>query len=295
VTPGSKYATGAALRTALEERLKRESREEGIDLQKLRRKVAFDRFLARLFRAPDTGWVLKGGYAMELRFHTARATRDLDFTVRFAPSDRSDGLLRRLQDAGATDAGDFLSYRIGEAMMDLDGAPYGGARYPVESMMGGRTFVNFHLDVGVGDVVLDPTEQASMRDWLGFAGIAPPEVPMIQREQQFAEKLHAYTLPRPQAPNSRVRDLVDMVLLIESGTLEPSRVIQALDATFERRATHPVPDILAPPPDAWVSPFARLAAECRLELSVTDAFGILQEFRGRLNGASHENTEPDRS
>src|SRR5208283_5494947 len=133
-------------------------------------------------------------------------------------------------------------------------------------------------------------EQASMRDWLGFAGIAPPEVPMIQREQQFAEKLHAYTLPRPQAPNSRVRDLVDMVLLIESGTLEPSRVIQALDATFGRRATHQVPDILAPPPDAWVSPFARLAAECRLELSVMDAFGILQEFRGVIErSVSREN------
>ena len=76
-------------------------------------------------------------------------------------------------------------------MMDLDGAPYGGARYPVESILGGRTFVKFHLDVGIGDVVLDPPEQARMRDWFGFAGIAPPDVPMIQREQQFAEKLHA--------------------------------------------------------------------------------------------------------
>ena len=61
MTPGSKYATGAALRTALEERLKREAREQGIDLQKLRRKVAFDRFLARLFRTPGSDWVLKGG------------------------------------------------------------------------------------------------------------------------------------------------------------------------------------------------------------------------------------------
>ncbi len=68
------------------------------------------------------------------------------------------------------DLGDFFSFRIGEAMMDLDGAPYGGARYPVESIMGGRTFVKFHLDVGIGDVVLDPLEQAHMRDWLGFAG-----------------------------------------------------------------------------------------------------------------------------
>ena len=170
--------------------------------------------------------------------------------------------------------------------MDLGGASYGGARYPVESILGGRTFVKFHLDVGVGDVVLDPTEPATMRDWLGFAGIAPPEVHMIQREQQFAEKLHAYTLPRPEAPNSRVRDLVDMVLLIESGKLQTSRVLEALDATFRRRATHPVPDVLVPPPDAWISPFARLAAECSLELSVTDAFGIVREFRERLGSIS---------
>jgi hypothetical protein len=143
--------------------------------------------------------------------------------------------------------------------------------------MGGRTFVKFHLDVGVGDVVLDPPEHARMRDWLGFAGIAVPDVPMIQREQQFAEKLHAYTLPRT-TPNSRVRDLVDMVLLIQSDTLEQSRVVQALNATFGRRATHSFPAALTPPPEEWRSPFVRLAAECSLELSVSEAFSIVMEF-----------------
>jgi hypothetical protein len=103
--------------------------------------------------------------------------------------------------------------------------------------VGGRTFVKFHLDVGVGDVVMDTPEHARMRDWLGFADIAAPDVPMIQREQQFAEKLHAYTVPRT-IPNKRVRDLVDMVLPIQSGTLERGRVVQALHATFDRRATH---------------------------------------------------------
>jgi hypothetical protein len=281
VTPERKYSTGLALRTALEERLKRVAREEGVDLQRLRRQVAFDRFLARLFPSAAADWILKSGYAMELRFQTARATRDLDFTVRVAQSGRGDGLLKQLQDAGAKDGGDFLYYRIGEAMMDLDGAPYGGARYPVESIMGGRTFVKFHLDVGVGDVVLDPPEQARMRDWLGFAGIAAPDVPMIQREQQFAEKLHAYTLPRT-TPNSRVRDLVDMVLLIRSGTLESGRVVEALHATFGRRATHSVPDALTPPPEEWAAPFARLAAECSLQLSVSEAFRIVMEFRAAL-------------
>ena len=42
--------------------------------------------------------------------------------------------------------------------------------------------MKFHLDLGIGDVVPDPLEQTLMRDWLGFAGIPPPSVPMIQRE-----------------------------------------------------------------------------------------------------------------
>ncbi len=281
MTGDRKYVTGVALRTALEERLKKISREEGIDLQRLRRQVAFDRFLARLFVGENTDWILKGGYAMELRFQKARATRDLDFTARTARSLSGDELITQLQDAGATDLGDFSFYRIGAPMMDLDGAPYGGSRYPVESIMGGRTFIKFHLDVGVGDVILDPPEHARVRDWLGFAGIAPPQVPMIQSEQQFAEKLHAYTLPRT-THNSRVRDLVDMVLLIQSGRLDAGRVVKALNATFARRATHEVPETLRPPPEEWRSPFAAMADECGLVLSVEEAFQIVMEFCARL-------------
>ena len=79
-----------------------------------------------------------------------------------------------------------------------------------------------------------------------------------------------------------VRDLVDMVLLIQSGTLESGLVVQALDATFGRRATHSVPEALTPPPEEWSAPFVRLAAECSLELSVSQAFGIVMEFCAAL-------------
>jgi hypothetical protein len=94
--------------------------------------------------------------------------------VRVAPARPDTVLFEQLQDAGTADLGDFFSFRIGEAMMDLDGSPYGGARYSVESIMGGRTYVKFHLDVGIGNVVLDPLEQAPTRDWLGCAGISSP-------------------------------------------------------------------------------------------------------------------------
>lgn len=272
MTGSHHYDSGPALRTALEERLKKISRDEAIDLQRLRRQVAFDRFLARMFSGDRSDWVLKGGYAMELRFQMARATRDLDFTVRSKPGGNGDMILALLQDVGAMDAGDHLTFRIGEAGMDLDGAPYGGARYPAEAMMGGRTFVKFHLDVGIGDVIVDPPDVVPTRDWLGFAGLDAPSIPVIQSEQQFAEKIHAYTLPRDGAPNSRVRDLVDLVLLVRSGIMDIERVAEAIRRTFTRRGTHNVPGDLAPPPESWSAPFAAMAGECSLSLDATTAF-----------------------
>lgn len=221
-------------------------------MQRLRRQVAFDRFLARLFRLHDSDWVLKGGYAMELRFRTARTTRDSISQSERHPREPATPSSPSYRMPELSPPENYFSFRVNEATIDLDGAPYGGARYPVEAIMGGRTFVKFHLDVGIGDIIVDPVETAQTRDWLGFAGIESPTVPMIQREQQFAEKIHAYTLPRQGAPNSRVRDLVDLALLVRSGTLDTARVIESLQRTFARRNTHPLPTSLAGPPDNWL-------------------------------------------
>ena len=282
---GKQYRTGAAFRTALEDRLKWIAREESVDLQRLRRQVAFDRFLARLFRLTPADWILKGGYAMELWFQSARATRDLDFTLKAMPTGPADAILASLQDIGALDVGDFFTFRVETAAMELDGAPYGGARYPVEAVMAGRTFVKFHIDVGVGDVVVDPVETVQTRDWLGFAGLTAPVVCMIQREQQFAEKLHAYTLPRQGAPNSRVRDILDLLLLVRSGTLDASRIRQALHRTFARRDTHRLPAQLDHPPKDWSTPFAKMAEECSVQASLGDTFDEVERFYRELNFA----------
>lgn len=282
------YATATSFRRALEDRLQDIAKKEGVDLQRLRRQVAFDRLLARLFQGGQPGtvpWVLKGGYAMELRIKAARTTKDIDLTMRsaFGPSemkeDRKDrAVLAKLQEVAALDSGDFFVYTVGEPISDLDAAPYGGARYPVEGRLDGRVFVGFHLDVGIGDAVMEPLEVIEGRDWLQFAGIASPSLYMIPREQQFAEKLHAYTLPRPGAVNSRVRDLVDMVLLIQSGTLANEKIAEAIRITFERRKTHPLPNMLRVPPAEWQTLYEALARECGLSGQVEDAFEVLRTF-----------------
>src|SRR5208282_1232802 len=180
------------------------------------------------------------------------------------------------QEAAAFRIDDFFVYTIGEPISDLDAAPYGGARFPVEARLDGRIFVGFHLDVGIGDAVMEPLEVIEGRDWLGFAGIASPSLYMIPREQQFAEKLHAYSLPRHGAANTRVRDLVDMVLLIQSATLSEKRVEEAIRVTFERRKTHSFSNSIPSPPTEWQKPYEALAHECGLSGQFEDAFSVVR-------------------
>lgn len=148
--------------------------------------------------------------------------------------------------------------------------------------MDGRPFIKFHLDVGIGDVVLAPLEIIEGQRWLAFAGIAGERFPTISKEQQFAEKLHAYSLPRDHA-NSRVKDLVDMVLLIKSGGMQPDRVKATLTATFGRRETHPLPTELDDPPEEWVQSFAPMASECALSENLLEAIALVKGYYAALD------------
>lgn len=286
------YKTAGAFRAALEVRLQTRAREQGTDLQRLRRQVAFDRFLARMFsQGPKAAypWVLKGGYAMELRMHFARTTKDIDLTLHDGtrlsknPKERAEQVRAMLQEAAASPFDDYFEFLVGEARQDLDGAPEGGNRYPIQARMDGRDFARFHVDVGVGDEVLEPLDVVTGEDWLGFGGVAPPSFPIISAEQQFAEKLHAYTLPRGERVNTRTKDLIDMVLLIRGEKLDKDKTAAAVRATFLKRATHGVPKELDPPPAEWEPVFDALAKECDLPMKLREGFKLVREFKKTLD------------
>jgi hypothetical protein len=164
------YSTSGAFRRALEERLKRTSLSDQIDLNRLRRQVSFDRLLARLFREESAPWALKGGYALELRFKAARSTVDIDLTLqRVVAAEGAGGetnqiVREMLQRAAGIFLGDWFEFVIGPPVMDLMAAPYCGARYPIEARMDERIFARFHLDAGIGDVVMQPLETIVCRD-----------------------------------------------------------------------------------------------------------------------------------
>jgi len=270
------YETPRAFRNALEARLRTAAQERGLDLQRLQRQAAFERLLARLFVGDDPPWLLKGGYALELRLtHLARSTLDLDLSVpdperlllraaRGEDPSPAQAVYERLQQAASRDLNDGFEFLVGHPKLERTGAPGGGIRCSVEARLAGRPFIRFHLDVGLGDAVLGQPDWVDGSGFLSFAGIPAARIALYPVDQQFAEKIHAYTFPWQDRDNTRVKDLVDLVLLLHSGQLKPRRVNQALRATFEARGSHSLPAQLPAPPIEWTEPYAALAQELGL-------------------------------
>jgi len=74
-----KYATGSAFSQALEERIRDIQSEQSTPIVRLRKEVAFERFIARLIRYQPNHWVLKGGFPLKLRLGMqARTIKDVD-------------------------------------------------------------------------------------------------------------------------------------------------------------------------------------------------------------------------
>ena len=130
----------------------------------------------------------------------------------------------------------------------------------------------------MGDIQREPYEWTEPRDWLGFAGIPAGRFPSISREEHFAQKLHAYTVPHGGRSNTRVKDLIDLVLLIDSSAMDLERLKRDAVDTFQRRQTHPVPDGLEPPPEFWRPVFAKLAAECGIDGDIDAQFDKVARF-----------------
>lgn len=289
------FASAAAFKTSLEARIRTVAAQRNTPINTLRLKLVIERLLARLFAQANPSWVLKGGYALELRYRPrARTTRDIDLTCAFDDNELQTRLRlvrEQLQIASETNLGDFPTFRIEEPQVELVGAPLGGARFPCEAFLAGRTYGRFQIDLGFGDDMGATPEVLAGDDLLEFAGIPPAKVLAIPVFQQFAEKIHAYTRPWAERVNMRTKDLVDLVLLIETASVTPEAATAALSTTFARRKTHPIPTTLSDPPAIWADDFSALADEAHLDArTLQAAIEVVRRFWQQvgelLNGRS---------
>jgi hypothetical protein len=183
-----RYATPEAFRAALEDRLKH-AQSERVGLSRLRKRVVFERLLARLTVHAPGEWVLKGGFALELRLdELSRSTKDIDVDWRLGEEDATETLL----DAADLDVGDMFEFRLQRADPDeqIEG---GGQRWSAIALLDGREFERILIDVTFAtEPVLAPDTVLSF-GLLAFAGLDQVQVRTLAIEQHVAEKVHAYT------------------------------------------------------------------------------------------------------
>ena len=206
-----RYATITAFESALRDILHALATKEKT-FQDLRKQVAFGRVLARLqAAAPDT-WLLKGGVALEYRIERARATLDIDISTELDLDEMSNVLAK----AVAVNLDDYFQIVIGERERPVDEVETHRFHISVQ-YADGRTFEDLKLDIGFADPWIGTPVNVAASSLLEFAGITPITVRAIPSEQHLAEKIHAYSKTYGSWQSSRVKDLVDMVLLLKSG------------------------------------------------------------------------------
>jgi hypothetical protein len=267
------YDSPAALRTALEQRLQAESLATGIALNRLRRRVVFERIIFRIDAAEPGRWVIKGGMALEIRMpDRARTTKDLDLGLREDGTDATNLRERLIEALGVDPDDDGFTFAVGPATeLDADEAGRPLWRFSVQASLAGKAFDGLKLDVAPRAEELEPTERVTLPTRLSFAGIAARPVELIDVNRHAAEKVHAFTRTYGDRPSSRVRDVVDLVLLIENEMLDMERTAEALTAVFAQRATHELPLTLPDPPPLWNDQYAALVADLSVGARTLDA------------------------
>jgi hypothetical protein len=236
--------------------------ETGVPLMRLRKLVVFDRLMARLMVAAPNRWVVKGAVALHLRLGPEfRTTKDMDL----GRQDSEEEATADFVAAQSLDLGDYFTFVV-ERTKKLDATEGAAVRYHVTAELAGRPFEDVTVDVSFGETLIADPEPVRGPELLSFAGISPVEVPALPLEQHIAEKVHAYTRSYAGGrASTRVKDLLDLVMISALFDFEASRVSRALQATFAARSTHPLPASLPPPPSQWRAAYRRMAAEVGLD------------------------------
>jgi len=264
------YPNPAAFRAAIDTRLRNYARGVGIPVQVVRRQAALERLMARLGRVAPGRWALKGGLALDTRVpEHARASMDMDIDhVKGAAAARED-LLR----AAAEDLDDHFAFAILGTEDVREGDARLALRYRFEASVAGVAFEPLQVDVTTLAPEVWEVQAAQRPGLLSEVGLGPIEVMLVPLERQVAEKLHAYTR-RYNGESTRVRDLVDLVIICLFETIDAHRLRNEIARTFARRGTHPVPDRLPAPPPEWARAFTEEVKATGIPPALSDGFDL---------------------
>lgn len=236
---------------AINECVQRRSLLDNIPHATVRRSLVFDVLLARLARA-DHGLVLRGGFAMEMRFNAAPSSGDIDFSaskklkVLSQSHEMGNFIKTRLEDVLSTeyDRDDsHFEFRIQDASSFLDQA--GGFRYPVKVFIDGKEFETFNIDIGINDFMGAASELLSKTIDPSLGSGSSYKIETVPLEQLFAENLFKLQKAKDESDDhTGASTLYDLYKIVSSDVnLDALRqVTKALFAHKERPLPSTLPE-----------------------------------------------------
>jgi Nucleotidyl transferase AbiEii toxin, Type IV TA system len=215
-------------------RLLNVAKATGTDFNLVLVRFALERLLFRLSTsAYSDRFVLKGALLFTLWYDLPhRATRDADL-LGFGPSDTGSmaSVFRDIASVAVDDGIVFdpASVRVGVIRKD---AGYGGVRVTLNGKLANARCVA-QVDVGFGDAVTPGPTDAVYPVLLD--DLPAPRLRTYPVYTVVAEKLHAIVVLG--MVNSRLKDYLDLVVIMEREALDEPTLALAIAATFQRRGT----------------------------------------------------------
>ncbi len=293
MTQGRSYETPAAFRRALTDRLRTKAKTSRWSLSQLRRQMAYDRLLERLYLR-DRGWIVKGATALLARDLGVRGTIDIDL-YREQVCEVAE---RELRGAAERDIGDWFRFEIGPSRQAADRAL--GARVPVTAYIAETIWAQFHVDLFGTDLRMTGEPD----DVPPLAGIDMPDVeqhgyrayPLVDH---VADKIAAI-LERSadgRMPSTRFKDLVDLVAILTGASVPADDQRAALASEAERRGITLPRQFRVPDRDMWAKGYAAEARRAAVPIArnLDEALQIVGPFVDPiLNGSAEGSWDPVR-
>ena len=222
------------LAASVRARLLNIAKAEQTDFNSVLVRYALERFLYRLGQSAHADhFVLKGAMLFNLWYAMPhRPTRDVDL-LGFGPSDLG-AIAQAFREIVTVTAEDGIVFDAASVRVEeiRKNAGYAGARVIVSAELA-RARCKTQIDVGFGDAVTPGPVDAVYPVLL--ADFAAPHLRTYPVYTVVAEKLHAMVLLG--MTNSRLKDYLDLSVLLEREVLDPATLAAAIAATFTRRGT----------------------------------------------------------
>ncbi|QRF62561.1 nucleotidyl transferase AbiEii/AbiGii toxin family protein [Variovorax paradoxus] len=220
------------LSASVRARLLNIAKAQGVDFNQVLVRFALERMLYRLGESVHADrFVLKGALLFTLWYDMPhRATRDADL-LGFGASDLA-SMAQAFRDIASVRVDDGISFdpasiRVSEIRKD---AGYAGARVLIDADVA-RARCKTQIDVGFGDAITPGPADAIYP--VLIADLPAPRLRTYPAYTVVSEKLHAIVVLG--MTNSRLKDYLDLMVLLEREDLDDDMLANAIAATFMRR------------------------------------------------------------